>query len=129
MKGEWEGIPGEWIDDATAIDGRRFVAAPYAIREMRHRMRLAAKNRCEYCMDWAYHGERHHVFGRGMGGGKKEDRPVVAGVRFVLWTCRTCHDQQSIKAWGSWPLQPAPVRSGSLNARGVRRCSTQEISL
>lgn len=109
MKGDWEGIRGEWIDDPTAIDGQRFVAAPKAIHEMRLRMRIAAKNRCEFCLQFAYHGERHHVFGRGIGGGKKEDRPVVLGVRFVLWTCRNCHEEQTIKAWGSWPLQPVSV--------------------
>lgn len=109
MRGDWEGIPGQWIDDPTAIDGQRFVAAPVAIHKLRERMRFFAKNRCEFCLQFAYHGERHHVFGRGIGGGKKEDRPVVLGVRFVLWTCRTCHEEQTIKAWGSWPLQPDSV--------------------
>lgn len=128
MKGDWEGIPGEWITDDTAIDGHRFVAAPYAIRQMRQRMQVRAKNKCEFCNDWAYHGERHHVYGRGIGGGKKEDRPTVLGVRFVLWTCRACHEQQTIKPWGCWPVQPAFGRGRSMNVRGKPRCSTLEIS-
>ena len=102
---DWEGIPGEWIDDPTAIDGCRFVAWPVGIRELRRRMLIAAHCRCEFCQNYAYHGDRHHVFGRGMGGGKKEDRPMVLGVRFVVWSCRTCHDQQVIKQWGSWGIR------------------------
>lgn len=109
MKGDWEGIPGNWIDDATAIDGRRFVAAREGIYEIRKRMRLLAKNRCEFCQNRAYSGDRHHVFGRGLAGGKKEDRPVVMGVRFVVWTCRTCHEEQKIKPWGSWSLLSLPA--------------------
>lgn len=114
MKGDWEGIRGEWIDDPTAIDGRRFIVYPGAVREMRQRMRIRAKNRCEFCSDWAYHGERHHVFGRGIGSGKREDRPIVSGVRFVVWCCRACHDQQVIKPWGSWTLQPSAFSCMSL---------------
>lgn len=102
MKGEWEGIAGEWITDPTAIDGQRFVAAAHAIHELRWRMRVFARNRCEFCSNFAYCGDRHHIFGRGFGGGKKEDRPVVLGVRFVVWTCRICHEEQTIKPWGSW---------------------------
>lgn len=107
MKGDWEGIRGQWIEDPTAIDGQRFVCAPGEICEMRERMRCLAKNKCEFCTNLAYSGERHHVYGRGFGGGKREDRPIVLGVRFVLWTCRVCHEQQIIKPWGSWSLQPA----------------------
>lgn len=111
MKGDWEGIAGNWVDDPTAIDGHRFLAAPSAIHVLRERMRKAAKNRCEFCGDWCYFGERHHVYGRGMGGGKKEDRPAVCGIRFVVWTCRDCHHQQEIQPWGSWsePPQLFPV--------------------
>lgn len=108
MKGDWEGIRGRWIEDLTAIDGQRFVAAPNAVHELRHRMRFAAQNRCEFCKVWAYDGERHHVFGRGIGGGKKEDRPTVSGVRFVVWCCRACHEVQTIKPWGSWSYQTVP---------------------
>lgn len=107
-KGDWEGIRGKWIEDPTAIDGQRFVATPYGVREMRQRMRIQVQNRCEFCLQVAYYGDRHHVFGRGAGGGKKEDRPIVNGVRFVVWCCRACHEVQTIKPWGSWSHQIVP---------------------
>lgn len=99
---EWEGIPGRWIDDSTAIDGHRFVASKHAIPKLRDRSREAAKGRCEECRRPCYWGERHHVYGRGFGSGKREDRPVVCGERFVVWLCGECHRVAVILPWGSW---------------------------
>lgn len=102
----WEGIPGKWIEDATAIDGWRFVASPHGVKKLRVRMAEQAKTCCEICNQWCYNGDRHHVYGRGAGGGKKEDRPTVNGVRFVIWIDRKCHEAAVIKTWGSWRSLP-----------------------
>lgn len=109
MKDKWQGIPGRWIDDSTAIDGRRFVASPHGVRLLRFRMAQERHGRCELCPGMGT--DRHHVYGRGFGGGKTEDRPVVNGVKFVQWLCRRCHDVQVILPWGSWRDQQ--VVSGS----------------
>jgi len=103
VRGYWEGIPGEWIDDDTAIDGRRFVATLYGERKLRALMKQAAGRRCEECEKYTHDGQRHHVYGRGFGGGKREDRPEVQGIRFVVWLCGSCHHDAVIKRWGSWP--------------------------
>ena len=100
MKGRWSGIPGEWIDDSTAIDGRRFVASHRGVTILRSRMAQERQGRCELCSGMGT--DRHHVYGRGFGGGKTEDRPSVNGVKFVQWLCRKCHDVQIILPWGSW---------------------------
>lgn len=100
MKGRWQNIPGEWINDQTAIDGRRFVASPHGVRLLRFRMPQDVRGCCELCGGLGT--DRHHVYGRGLGGGKTEDRPVVNGVKFVQWLCRKCHDVQVIRPWGSW---------------------------
>lgn len=106
----WEGIPGKWIEDATAIDGKRFVASRSGITKLRQRMKEAAGNRCEECRAFTHFGERHHIYGRGMGAGWIEDRPTVLGVVFVVWLCTECHRTAVIKPWGSW-RNPPPVDS------------------
>ena len=98
----WEGIPGHWIEDPTAIDGRRFIASRHAIARLRARMRDAANGRCEECGATCWYGERHHVWGRGCGSGKREDRWKIGGIRPVLWLCHDCHSVAVIKPWGSW---------------------------
>lgn len=109
MKGKWSGIPGEWIIDPTAIDGVRFVASPAGVRLLRSRMAKERQGRCELCSGMGT--DRHHVYGRGMGGAKTEDRPVVNGVKFVQWLCRRDHDAQVIRPWGSWrDLVPASAQ-------------------
>lgn len=115
VKGDWEGIPGQWITDFSAIDGRRFVASPAGVSKLRVRMSEQAKKRCEICGNWCYSGDRHHVYGRGIGGGKKEDRPEINGIRFVLWVDRRCHTFAVIKPWGSWSLGP-PESAGLVPA-------------
>ena len=78
MKGTWQNVPGKWVEDTTAIDGRRFVASEHGVRILRARMAQDAHGRCELCGGMGI--DRHHVYGRG--GGKKEDRPIVNGIRF-----------------------------------------------
>ena len=104
MRHDWEGIPGKWVEDPTSVDGRRFVASKRASRQLWDRMRESAGNRCEWCKDHCSSGERHHIFGRGMGSGKREDRPYVRGIRFVVYICHRCHESAKIKPWGSWSL-------------------------
>jgi len=129
MKGKWAAIPGEWVDDATAIDGRRFVASPHGVRLLRSRMAQDAHGRCELCGGMGT--DRHHVYGRGFGGSKTEDRPVVNGVKFIRWLCRRCHDIQVILPWGSWRDQqvvsgsalPSESNQKSLGLAGVPQCN------
>lgn len=102
MLGDWEGVPGEWVDDSTAIDGKRFLASRRGVTILRSRMREAAKGRCEWCRALTWFGDRHHVYGRGAGGGKREDRPWILAVQFVVWLCRECHEVAKIRPWGSW---------------------------
>jgi len=119
MKGKWQGIPGEWVDDPTAIDGRRFVASAHGVRLLRARMAQERQGRCEECSGMGT--DRHHVYGRGFGGGKTEDRPSVNGVKFVRWLCRRCHDVQVIRGWGSWrdcAVEPVPQGSQDRTTTG-----------
>lgn len=64
------------------------------------------KNQCESCGIVTQYGDLHHVYGRGFGGGKREDRPVVwfgnELIRMVVYLCRECHERTPIKSWGSW---------------------------
>jgi len=126
MKGTWQNVPGKWVEDTTAIDGRRFVASEHGVRILRARMAQDAHGRCELCGGMGI--DRHHVYGRG--GGKKEDRPIVNGIRFLLWICRRCHDQQVIKPWGSWrdlevsgSARPSESSQESLDPARVPQCS------
>jgi hypothetical protein len=106
VRGDWDGIPGDWISDATAPEGRRFVASKSGYVRVRKRLCLSVGRCCEECgratpLDW---GQLHHVFGRGIGGSKREDRRQVLGVIFTVWLCRNCHDLQVIREWGSWVI-------------------------
>jgi len=128
VKGKWQNIPGKWVDDPTAIDGRRFVASTRGVQLLRSRMAQERQGRCELCSGMGT--DRHHVYGRGFGGGKTEDRPVVNGVKFVRWLCRRDHDLQVIKPWGSWRDQlevsgsalPSESSQLSLGPAGVPQC-------
>jgi hypothetical protein len=129
MKGKWQNVPGKWVDDSTAIDGKRFVASARGVQILRFRMSQERQGRCELCQHMGT--DRHHVYGRGIGGGKTEDRPVVNGVKFVLWVCRKCHDLQVILPWGSWRDQqgvsgsalPSESTQQSLGPAVVPQCS------
>lgn len=102
MKGTWEGIPGSYIDDPTAVDGQRWVVRRHALERLRMLMCGAAGCKCSECGTFCPDGDRHHIYGRGAGGSKCEDRDVVLGVRMVIWICRRCHSVAVIKPWGSW---------------------------
>jgi hypothetical protein len=103
-KVDWEGVPGTYVDDRTAPDGRRFVASKYGYVQIRRRLWLAVGKRCEECTRGTIFesGQLHHVYGRGIGGGKREDRREVAGVIFTRWLCAKCHGLAVILRWGSW---------------------------
>ena len=108
----WDGIPGRWIDDSTALDGRRFVASDYGFNKLRARLRTLAQYRCELCGRYCPRGDLHHVYGRGLSGGKREDRWKVGTERFLKYLCRICHEVQVIKPWGSWQTHPEKATVG-----------------
>lgn len=105
-RGDWHGLPGRWFDDLTAVDGQRFIASLWSWRQIKAILAKAAKFRCEECGSFDEHGDGHHVYGRGIGGSKRDDRPVVwlgeRMVRMIQYLCRGCHKKAVIKPWGSW---------------------------
>jgi hypothetical protein len=98
----WNSIPGKYFDDPTAVDGKRFVATPHGWQKIRNMLNDRAGFKCEECGAMAYFGDAHHVYGRGNGGGKRDDRIEVNGVRLLFWLCRGCHERTNIQPWGGW---------------------------
>jgi hypothetical protein len=98
----WHGIPGKFVTDPTAPDGRRFIATHYGEKLLLERMRENACSACELCLQPTHYGQRHHIYGRGFGSGKREDRWEVEGIVFVIYICGSCHRKQDIERWGSW---------------------------
>jgi len=105
-KGDYHGLPGFWRDDPTAVDGKRFIASLWSWRKIKHMLADVCKNFCEECGKYDPHCDGHHVYGRGVGGSKRDDRPVVwygdRMIRMIVYLCRSCHDKAVIKPWGSW---------------------------
>lgn len=100
IKGEWEGVPGFWIDDDYSPDGKRFVATHYGWEKIEARVKSDAREVCALhtsanCPGRTQWGDVHHVYGRG--GGKREDRPVVRGIVMLVYGCRPCHNEVRIK--------------------------------
>ena len=87
--GQWEGVPGHWLDS-----NRRFIATKYGWRMVVARLRKLADNRCENC-GCRCQGDPHHRYGRG--GGKRDDRIWKDGRRNLLLLCRLCHDTAVIE--------------------------------
>jgi uncharacterized protein YlaI len=108
----WRGVPGKYIDDPTAIDGKRFVASIHGWRMIVSLVRNIANGRCQSCGVGTTNGDSHHVYGRGAGGSKREDRANVNGTTFLIYLCRLCHERIAIKKWGSW-RDDAPVEVGT----------------
>lgn len=93
-------IPGEWIDDAQSPDGFRFIATPYGWKKLTEwgaRLARWCQPELNLSETWSAHlgNEWHHVYGRG--GGKRDDRLVVADRINLRWLCRHHHDKTSIK--------------------------------
>ena len=90
----------------------------------------AAKARCEGCekphsLFWPM-GDAHHLYGKGMGAAKREDRvwvPLFKASeepnllkwqwrRNLLWVCRKAHDEihrLGIRAWREWRFPRKPL--------------------
>lgn len=101
---EWNGIKGYWYDDPYSPDGRRWVVAKADLKALREYNLWKANHRCEKCKRpvTLLMFELHHVYGRGGGGGKREDRRSVCGIRFTRVDCKQCHAKEVIKRpdWG-----------------------------
>jgi hypothetical protein len=102
-KGDWEGCPGEWITDPHSPDGKRFIASQFGWAKIQARMRDESKGKCELGLSGACPGRTewldvHHR--RGRGGGKRDDRIWVDGMRNLLAVCRPCHSIARIELKG-----------------------------
>jgi hypothetical protein len=101
-------IPGTWFADPTALDGERFEATDYGWSLIRDLVRKRAEHRCQACGRHCRVGHTHHLYGRGMGSSKREDRWEVEDpatglkVRFLEFLCSQCHSNAVILAWGNW---------------------------
>ncbi len=60
-----------------------------AYTRMKAKLRELAENKCEECGRYDTKGDVHHKLGRG--GGKRDDRIFVDGVRQLFYYCRKCH--------------------------------------
>jgi hypothetical protein len=70
--------------------------------EGKARLWLAQGYHCARCPRWLRSpadGHRHHIHGRGMGGGKRDDRDTEL-------LCWRCHDKAKIERRESWILPP-----------------------
>lgn len=81
ISGYWQfrgwNIPGTWFDG-----GARWVATAYGWRKMNS---LVKGDMCELTGGcWRRVDDLHHPGGRGIGGGKRDDRTVIP-------CCRPCH--------------------------------------
>lgn len=102
VKGEWERIPGWWLDDLASPDKKRFIATHYGWDQVRERVKEIAKGRCElnlseHCAGATLYLDTHHRRGRGTGGSKRDDRIWIVGVRNLKAVCRPCHDLAKIE--------------------------------
>jgi hypothetical protein len=106
MTGDYYGLAGRRIDDPTAVDGTRFIATRSSWLKITKLLRETVGNCCEQCGQYDEHGDCHHVYGRKLGGGTRDDRPVVwygdVLIRMILYLCRRCHEKAVIKPWMSW---------------------------
>jgi len=108
FKGAWEfdghSIPGFWIEDGHAPDGKRFEASEHGYRKLRrlhcelnHERCSNAGNRGDCRIKATWHtGELHHTgeHGRGAGGALRDDR-------YTVWLCRPCHEAEEKKRTGT----------------------------
>jgi hypothetical protein len=75
-------------------DGRVILrGAAYA--KMKNKLRRIAGGKCENCGAHCENGDVHHPFGRG--GGRRDDRIVVDGIRNLFYWCRSCHSGHHVQ--------------------------------
>lgn len=114
IKGDWESIPGDWIDDPQSPDGKRWIASRYGWEKIQQRTKEVAHGRCELnlaidCSGATIYLDTHHRRGRGTGGSKRDDRIWILGKRNLLAGCRQCHDLARIER--KEEIWPEPLRS------------------
>jgi hypothetical protein len=102
FKGEWERVPGWWIDDPASPDGKRFIATHHGWELIQKRVKELANNRCELnlasdCAGHTLYLDTHHRRGRGSGGSKRDDRIWILGIRNLKSACRPCHSLAKIE--------------------------------
>ena len=98
-KGKSYALPGRWLVDPEAHDGKRWIAAPQAKPLIRQIVRELADGRCEMhlnaqCWRWTpiNAGHAHHGKHCKMGGAHTDDRIWnEAGERLRFWVCPSCH--------------------------------------
>lgn len=100
VKGTWDGIPGWWIDDPASPDGKRWIATAYGWDKITERVKQEANFRCQLnladdCQGQTQWLDTHHR--RGRGGGKRDDRITILGVRNLKAACRDCHQIAKIE--------------------------------
>jgi hypothetical protein len=69
-------------------DGR-VILRGLAYRRMKGKLFAEAGGRCESCGKKTLDGDVHHPNGRG--GGRRDDRIFVDGIRNLFYWCRSCH--------------------------------------
>jgi hypothetical protein len=82
-------------------DGR-VILRGNAYRKMKVKLRTLANGRCEKCGAYVMQGDVEHINGRG--GGRRDDRIFVKGVRNLLYLCRPCHH------WRHTDAKPCPAK-------------------
>lgn len=86
-------IGGHFIEDPTMPDGQRFVATPHGWQKLT----AWGHQNVTSCACGPHTGtEWHHIYGRGAGGSRRDDRPRVDGKPNLLWVCRPCHSKLTI---------------------------------
>ena len=73
-----------------------------AYTKMKAKLRQIAGGTCEKCGIYSTQGDVHHPNGRG--GGKRDDRIFVNGVRNLFYWCRSCHSGHHV------PEKVVPVK-------------------
>lgn len=87
-------------------DGR-VILRGLAYSKMKAKLRAMAGGCCELCHRRCSDGDVHHLgAGRGLGGGKRDDRIFVDGTRNVMYACRECHTG---KHQGTKPVPKKPT--------------------
>jgi hypothetical protein len=69
-------------------DGR-VILRGVAYAKMKRKLGELAEYRCENCGEHTIIGDVHHPNGRG--GGRRDDRIYVDGIRNLFYWCRACH--------------------------------------
>lgn len=91
-------VKGYYHVDITTPDGKRFESAnPKEFAKVSAFVRDESLGNCEGCEPTHFigkFGDPHHVRGTKAGGGFRDDRYIVGGIRQLKYVCRTWHDDE-----------------------------------